>query len=210
MKSLRRLTILIIFLLVSVATMATGVFAWFIDYGNGASVDSFSAQTLDDQSVLEIDAEHEGIFLGDRIRDLTYLQNDEFDIIGFDFYGHASVLEFVISNPSPNPATARVRLNVVAAPEFGIYAGSQAGLKYLVLEEQDSMSQPNYLANRFAVFQYAGNVFSAMDSHNSNGFTIPGESTKRVYIYIWGAYDGLTQAQKDVYHALVYRVKVLV
>src|SRR5690554_2830149 len=138
MKSLRRLIILIIFLLVSVASMATGVFAWFIDYGNSASIDPFGANTMGDHDVLEIDAENEGIFLGDRIRDLVYLDTDEFNTPGLDFYGYASVLELVLSNPNDTAATARVQLNVVAAPEFGALAGSQAGLKYLIIGEQET------------------------------------------------------------------------
>lgn len=210
MKSLRRTIILIIFLLVSVASMATGVFAWFIDYGNGASVDPFGGTVIGNEDVLEIDAETEGIFLGDRVRDLVYLNDSEFDIPSFNFYGYASVLELVITNPSLNTINVNLQLNVVAAPEFGIYAGSQAGIKYLVLETNDSMTQPTYMAERFAYFQSTGNVYSAMSAHNFGGFSLAGETSKRVYIYMWGAYDGLTTAQKDVYHALVYRVKVMV
>lgn len=210
MKSLRRSVILIIFLLVSVASMATGVFAWFIDYGNRANVDYFEGSLMGNEDVLEVDAETEGIFLGDRIRDLVYLNDSDFNDTSFNFYGYASVLEIIITNPGLTSVNVNLQLNVVAAPEFGVYAGNQAGLKYLVLEEHPTLTQSVYMANRFQYFQSTGSVFTAMNQHNLAGFSLQGESSIRVYIYVWGAYDGLTTAQKSVYHALVYRVKVMV
>lgn len=210
MKSLRRLTILIIFLLVSVATMATGVFAWFIDYGNGASVQEFGSQTVQDRDFLEINAEKDGIFLGDRIRDLIYLTTDDFNFRVSDFYGYASMLEFDIINNNEHDSTATVYLNVMAAPEFQQYAGTQSGLKYLVLTDHPTLTQSQYLIQQMNAFQQSGNIFSAMTAHNSTSIEIPSGQTKTVYVYIWGYYDGLTEAQKLIYHALVYRVKVMV
>ena len=209
MKSLRRSIILIIFLLVSVATMATGVFAWFIG-GDGSRIEDFSGNTIGNNDVLEIDAENEGIFLGDRVRDLVYLQDAEYQVPDYDFYGFAAAIELVIINPSESPVTVRLSINVVAAPEFGVYAGSQSGLRYLVLEQRNDLTQRQYMTSRFETFQASGNVFSAMSSHNNAGYSIPGNSSKRFYIYLWGNYDGLTTAQKEVYHALVYRVQVMV
>lgn len=210
MKSLRRSFILIIFLFVSVATMATGVFAWFIDFGNSASIDDFGGAVVGNDDVLEIDAENEGIFLGDRIRDLVYLEDAEFSIADYDFYGFAAVLELVIINPSEFAVSVRPSVVVIAAPEFGVYAGNQAGLRYLVLEQRNDLTQRQYMASRFETFQASGNVFSAMASHNNAGYSLPGNSSKRFYIYLWGSFDGLTTAQENVYHALVYRVQVIV
>lgn len=209
MKSLRRSIILIIFLLVSVATMATGVFAWFIG-GDGARVGDFGGSAIGDNDVLEIDAENEGIFLGDRVRDLVYLLDSEYAITDYDFYGFAAAIELVIINPSDSNVTVRPSVVVVAAPEFGVYAGNQAGLRYLVLEQRNDLTQRQYMASRFATFQASGNVFSAMNAHNNAGYSLPGNSSKRFFIYLWGNYDGLTTAQKEVYHALVYRVQVMV
>jgi len=209
MKSLRRSIILIIFLLVSVATMATGVFAWFIG-GEGMRIENFSGQTIGNDGVLEIDAENTGIFLGDRVRDLVYLVDSEYAISEFDFYGFAAPIELVLINPSDSAITVRPSVNVIAAPEFGVYAGNQNGLRYLVLEQRTDINQRQYMANRFETFQASGNVFSAMNAHNNAGFSIPGNSSLRFYIYLWGNYDGLSTAQKEVYHALVYRVQVMV
>ena len=131
MKSLRRTIILIIFLLVSVASMATGVFAWFIDYGNAAHVGEFNQTVQSDNDIVQVNPNEQEIFLGDTIRDLVHLNDYEFNIPGFDFYGHSSVIKMSITNPNPDPnhvATVRLSLRAIAAPEFQQYDGYTAKL----------------------------------------------------------------------------------
>ncbi len=210
MKALRRFIILIIFVLISVTTMVTGVFAWFIDYGNMGSVDPFGSTIISNNEVLQVNAESEEIFLGDRIRDLVYLTDVEFNTPGLDFYGFASVIRLNVENPGLLSANVKLQLNVVAAPEFGSLAGSQPGIKYLVLDENPNMSQITYLTERMSYFQSTNNVFTAIGNHNAQGINIPAQSDKDIYVYIWGSYDGLTPDQKLVYHSLIYRVKVMI
>lgn len=211
MKSLRRSVILIIFLLVSVASMATGVFAWFIDYGNRASVGPISGETISNNDILVINAaENDEIFLGDRVRNLVYLTTEDFNYKVNDFYGYSSLLHFDIQNNSDTKTTAVLSINAVAAPEFGDYAGTNSSLKYLILTNHPTLSQSAYLTQRMNTFQESGNIFNAMNAHNQIGVTIPAGETVNVHIYVWGYYDGLPEAQKAIYHALVYRVKVMV
>ncbi|WP_025725353.1 hypothetical protein [Acholeplasma granularum] len=212
MKSLRRIIILIIFLLVSVATMATGVFAWFIDYGTSTKVDSFTSDVMNGNQILEIGGT-EDIFLGDRVKDLIYLKNSDFSITGYDFYGFSSMIQVEVKNPSLDPlniANARLQLTTVAAPQFGIYDGFGGNLIYIVLDIHDTMSQSDYLASKISDFQSTGNVFNAISAHNNKTYAINGGDTKTFNVYIWGSYDSLSPAQKNIFHALVYRVKILV
>ncbi len=208
MKLIRKTLILIIFLLVSVATMVTGVFAWFS--GNYAKVEGFGGSVISQNEVLEVNSDMDTIFLGDRVRDLVYLNDADFNVTGFDFYGYASLIRLEVTNPGLNNATVKVNINVMASPEFGVLSGTLSGLKYLALPDHATLTQSAYLAERMLNFQNGSNVFQKMTQHNQTGFVVPAGETRFVNVYIWGYYDGLTVEQKAVYHALVYRVKVMI
>lgn len=212
MKSLRRTIILIIFLLVSVASMATGVFAWFVDYGNGASVGEFGGQLIGGDGNLEIDVENNEIYQGERIEDLIYLKDEEFNVPNFDYYGYASVMKITLTNPNEDPlssVTARPQLYTVAAPEYLIYDGFNVGLIYVILDEHPTMTQSEYLSFKMQQFQGTPSILDAINSHNSQSYSIAGANgLKTFYIYVWGSYDNLSETQKNYYHALVYRIKV--
>lgn len=208
MKLIRKSLILIIFLLVSVATMVTGVFAWFS--GGYAKVEDFGGSVISQNEVLEVNSDMDAIFLGDRVRDLVYLNDSDFDETGFDFYGYASLVRLEVTNPGVNTATVKVNINVMASPEFGVLSGTLSGLKYVALPDHATLTQSAYLAERMLNFQNGSDVFQKMTQNNQTGFTIPPGETHFVNVYIWGYYDGLTEAQKAVFHALVYRVKVMI
>lgn len=208
MKLIRKSLILIIFLLVSVATMVTGVFAWFS--GGYAKVEDFGGSVISQNEVLEVNSDMDAIFLGDRVRDLVYLNDSDFDESGFDFYGYASLVRLEVTNPGVSTATVKVNINVMASPEFGVLSGTLSGLKYVALPDHATLTQSAYLAERMLNFQNGSDVFQKMTQNNQTGFTIPPGETRFVNVYIWGYYDGLTEAQKAVFHALVYRVKVMI
>lgn len=193
-------------LIIALSSLVTGVFAWFTDTGRSAEIDDFGSSVISDQLTLEIETDVEEIYLGDRLRDLVYVMHTDYVKEGFDFYGYASILPIVIKNPHETTVQATVSLNVQNAPEFGNLAGRQEAIKYLVVENP----QPNNLAQLMFGFQQTSNVFTAMQAYNQTGYTIAPDDSKQVYVFIWGYYEGLTTAQKDLYHALIYRVKVSV
>ena len=57
-------------------------------------------------------------------------------------------------------------------------------------------------------FQQTSNMYEAMNAHNANGVFVPANSSSTAYIIIWGYYDGLPSEQKDIYHAVVYRMRM--
>jgi hypothetical protein len=199
MKGLRKVLILIFFLLISVTSMVTGVFAWFIG-GEGASVESLGTKVISDV-VLDIHIDQSDIFLGDRVRDLVYITDDEFHTSEYDFYGYAAILEVEIQNSSDEAAKARLTLKAQDALEYGIYAGVDEGFMYLVV------SNPLNVNGIMWQFQLTpGSIFTQMKAYNNEGITIPAQSITTVYIMIWGYYDGLPEYQLDIYHAVVYRM----
>lgn len=200
---IKKLFLLTIFILVATSTIVTGVFAWFAGIDDIAHVKPFNSQVRPEVE-LSIETNTEEIFLGDRLRDLVYISDTNFNTLGFDFYGYASFFEVRLNNPTNNPALTRISLQVQGASEFGSLAGTQAGLKYLVLADKNNLSSVMYS------LQTTSDVYAAMSAYNSQGVTIPANSTETVYVAVWGFFDGLTNTQKEVYHALIYRVKFVI
>jgi len=180
--------------------MATGVFAWFVT-SDGAKVGEFTGGMRSDMT-LDIQIDQSEIFLGDRVRDLVYITEADFHTVGFDFYGLGSILELNLENTGSNPMQAKVGLNANAAPEYGIYAGVNGAFKYLIIDN------PLSVTAKMWELQQSSNMFAAMQAHNAIGVTIPANTTKAVYVIIWGYYDGLPLAQKNIYHSIVYRMTI--
>ncbi|HEY8405916.1 MAG TPA: hypothetical protein VIK67_03485 [Acholeplasma sp.] len=200
---IKKLFLLTIFILVAISTIVTGVFAWFYGIDDAARVKTFDASVRPEVE-LSIETNTDEIFLGDRLRDLVYITDANFHTLGFDFYGYASFFEVRLNNPTNSDALTRISLQVQASPEFGALSGSQAGLKYLVLNDKNDLSSTMYS------LQTTSDVYAAMSVYNSQGVLIPANSTTTVYVAVWGFFDGLTSAQQQVYHALVYRVKFVI
>ncbi len=200
MKLIRKTLILIIFLVISVTSMVTGVFAWFTG-DKYAKIEPVTAQVMTDL-VLDISIDQSEIFLGDRVRDLVYITDEDFNTVGFDFYGYASLLAVNIQNSTETDMAARVGLSAQAAPEFGNFAGVNGAFKFLVV------ANPSDVLPVMWTLQQSPNLFAAMSQYNGIGVTIPAMQTATVYVYIWGYYDGLPLEQKDIYHAIIYRMRM--
>lgn len=198
---LKKIFLLSIFIIVAFSSIVTGVFAWFVGSDESALVNPLTSNVKPGVE-LEIDTEEDTIYTGDHIDDLVYITNTDFQTVSFDFYGYATFYEVVLTNPTDFATNARVSLQVHYAAEYGLLSGSQAGIKYLVLEDQ-SMTQ-----GIMYQLQSMSNVYDAMTAYNAQGIEVDANSSTTIYIAIWGYYDGLTQYQKDNFHSIIYRVRI--
>jgi len=186
--------------MISVASMVTGVFAWFIG-SPGGFVETISGD-LETDMTIDIQIDQSEIFLGDRVRDLVYITDEDFQTVGFDFYGYGAILAVNLQNSGDQAMNAKLGLYAQSAPDYGIYAGVNSGFKYLVVDSPFSVTPLMW------GFQQTSNMFDAMNAHNANGVLVPANSSSTAYIIIWGYYDGLPSEQKDIYHAVVYRMRM--
>lgn len=200
---LKKIFLLSIFIIVAFSSIVTGVFAWFANSDDRGKVQHFDPLVRPNVE-LQIEANQDEIFLGDKLRDLVYITDTDFNTTGFDFYGYASFFEIIVTNPTSEDTVTRISLSVQGAPEFGDLAGIQSGLKYLVIAD------PSDTQSLMFQFQSTSNVYNAMQAYNGQGIEVPANTTMSVYIAIWGFYDGLTTAQKEIYHAIIYRVKFII
>src|SRR5690606_23773649 len=140
---------------------------------------------LESEMTIDIQIDQSEIFLGDRVRDLVYVTDEDFHTVGFDFYGYGAILELDLQNSGSEAMNARVALAAQDAPDYGIYAGVNAGFKYLLVDD------PANVTSLMFSFQQSSDVFAAMNFHNSIGVTIPANTIVKTYVFIWGYYDGL-------------------
>ncbi len=198
---LKKIFLLSIFIIVAFSSIVTGVFAWFAASDGNARLEDF-APNVKPNVELEIDMEEDTIYTGDHIKDLVYITDADFHTVGFDFYGYAAFYEIRLSNSTNTASLARVSIQIQYASEYGLLSGSQAGIKYLVVEEK------NQTQGAMFQLQSMSNLFDAMTVYNAQGITVPANSSKSIYVAVWGYYDGLTQYQKDNFHSIIYRVRL--
>ena len=193
------LTLTIVFL-----SMTISVFAWFSTQ-NQSSAHGLNGQIESPGLILDLEIENSEIYVGDMVRDLTYLSTSEYTTLFSSLSKYGSFLKITVLNKT---LQSQGKINISTYTNDHL-SGPINGFKYMAFTSMTGLIEL-ILANENKTDLDVNQLFI---QNNNQTFTFPtgtpeNPSSTDIYIFFWGNYDGLSNSQKAIYHSLIYYLAI--
>lgn len=208
---LRKIYAITITSLLLLLSMSVSVFAWYTYAHYDGSSNGLGGKTPELQPIPVGDRELIDIFEGQDLEYLTYITKGDFNTNADYLLGYASVAKITLENTNPQDVHVNLQLQNIVVPEYGYLSGSVNSLKYLVLEEGQVLNDVYQLVqntNNNNTFYDNIRTYNIAKKISMSAGSVENPFHKDVYVYIWGDFTGLSEAQKPYMQSVAYRIKL--